>query len=430
MKLHIKGGHLIDPHNQIDRQSDLFIAAGKVVGIDHAPTNFHANKVIDAHGLIVCPGLIDLCARLREPGDEYKATLESEMCAAMAGGVTSLVCPPDTEPVLDEPGLVEMLKFRAHNLHQAHVYPLGALTLGLKGQALTEMAELAEAGCIGFTQAEVAIADTQVLLLALQYASTYGYTVWLRPQDAWLGCHGIAASGAVATRMGLPSIPSMAETIALHTIFELMRATNARVHLCRLSSREGLDLVAAAKREGLKVSCDASIHHVHLCDIDLGYFDPQMRMLPPLRSQRDRDAIRARLEDGTIDALCSNHTPVDDDEKLLPFAEAAPGATGLELLLPLTLKWATEKKRPLSEALARITAAPAAILGLLDSKHAGQLCIDSIADVCLFAADYSWPIQPENLRSQGKNSPFLGYTLQGKVKMTLVAGRIAYEAED
>lgn len=428
MKLHIQGGHLIDPHNQIDRQSDLFIAAGKVVGIGHAPTDFHANKVIDARGLIVCPGLVDLCARLREPGDEYKATLESEMCAAMAGGVTSLVCPPDTEPVLDEPGLVEMLKFRARNLHQAHVYPLGALTLGLKGQALTEMAELTEAGCIGFTQAEVPIADTQVLFLALQYASTYGYTVWLRPQDAWLGSQGIAASGAVATRMGLPSIPVMSETIALHTIFELMRATNARVHLCRLSSREGLDLVAAAKREGLKVSCDASIHHVHLCDVDLGYFDPQMRMLPPLRSQRDRDAIRARLEDGTIDALCSNHTPVDDDEKRLPFAEAAPGATGLELLLPLTLKWATEKKRPLSEALARLTSAPAAILGLLEKKQAGQLSLNSVADVCLFTPECSWQIQPENLRSQGKNSPFLGYALQGKVKMTLVAGHIAYEA--
>ncbi len=235
MKIHIKGGTLIDPAAGTQRQADVFVAAGKVAALGAAPADFNAAKTIDATGLIVAPGFVDLSARLREPGYEHKATLESEMAAAVAGGVTSLVCPPDTDPVLDEPGLVEMLKFRARNRNQAHVYPLGALTVGLKGQVITEMVELTEAGCIGFTQANVPVTDTQVLLRALQYASTYGYTVWLRPLDAFLAKGGVAASGPVASRLGLSGVPVAAETIALHTLFELMRVTGARVHVARRS---------------------------------------------------------------------------------------------------------------------------------------------------------------------------------------------------
>lgn len=256
MKIHIKNGHLIDPANGIDAQQDVFIAAGKIAGIGTAPEGFVASKVIDATGLVVAPGLVDLSARLREPGYEHKATLESEMQAAVQGGVTSLVCPPDTEPVLDEPGLVEMLKHRAKSLNQAHVYPLGALTAGLKGEALTEMAELAEAGCIGFSQADNPILDTTVLLRAMQYAKTFEYTVWLRPQDPHLGRTGVAHSGPVASRLGLSGVPVMAETVALHTILELVRVTGARVHLCRMSTAAGLELVRAAKKEGLPISCD------------------------------------------------------------------------------------------------------------------------------------------------------------------------------
>ncbi|MGZ3157511.1 MAG: dihydroorotase, partial [Burkholderiaceae bacterium] len=306
MKLHIKNGHLIDPANGVDAKKDLYIAAGKVVGVGQAPADFNADKTIDANGLHVIPGLVDLSARLREPGYEYKATLESEMQAAMQGGVTSLVCPPDTDPVLDEPGLVEMLKHRAKSLNQAHVYPLGALTVGLKGQALTEMAELTDAGCIGFSQADEPILDTTVLLRAMQYAQTFNYTVWLRPQDPHVGRGGIAHSGAVASRLGLSGVPVMSETIALHTIFELMRATGARVHLCRISSAAGLELIRAAKREGLAVTCDVGVHHIHLTDMDIGFFDSNARVTPPFRAQRDRDAIRAALGDGTIDAICSD----------------------------------------------------------------------------------------------------------------------------
>jgi dihydroorotase len=424
MNLHIKNGRLVDPANGIDAVQDLYIAGGKVAGIGSAPEGFAAARTIDAAGLVVAPGLVDLSARLREPGFEYKATLASEMQAAMQGGVTTLVCPPDTDPVLDEPGLVEMLKHRARSMNKAHVHPLGALTVGLKGKSLTEMAELTGAGCIGFSQAEAVIEDTTVLLRAMQYAKTFGYTVWLRPQDPHIGRGGVAHSGPLASRLGLSGVPVMAETIALHTIFELMRASGARVHLCRISSAAALELVRAAKKEGLPVTCDVGVHHLHMTDADIGFFDPNARLSPPLRSGRDRDAIRAAVLDGTVDAVCSDHTPVDDDEKLQPFAEASPGATGLELLLSLMLKWADEQNGAgLPLALSRITRDPARVTGL----PAGDLRVGSVADVVLFDPDARWTVEASALASQGKHTPFLGYELTGQVRATVVAGHVAWE---
>jgi dihydroorotase len=426
MKLHLRGGRLIDPLNKIDAAKDVYIDDGHVVGIGTAPVGFKADRVVDATGLVVAPGLVDLSARLREPGYEYKATLESELQAAVQGGVTSLVCPPDTDPVLDEPGLVEMLTQRARTLNQAHVYPLGALTVGLKGEALTEMAELTEAGCVGFSHADQAIEDTNVLLRAMQYAQTFGYTVWLRAQDPHLGRGGIAHSGPLASRLGLSGVPVMSETIALYTILEIMRSTGARVHLCRISSAPGVELVRAAKKEGLPITCDVGAHHVHLTDADIGFFDSNARLTPPLRSQRDRDAIRAGLQDGTIDAICSDHTPVDDDEKLLPFGEASPGATGLELLLSLVLKWAEESPgsgtTPLAFALAKVTSAPAQVVGL----QAGNLSVGSVADVCIFDPEARWKVEASALASQGKHTPFLGYELAGQVTHTIVAGQLVF----
>ena len=422
MKIHIKNGRLIDPKNRIDSIQDVFIAAGKIVAIGAMPAGFHANRVIDASDKIVCPGLIDLSARLREPGFEYKATLESEMAAAVAGGVTSLVCPPDTDPPLDEPGLVEMLKYRAKNLNQAHVYPLGALTMGLKGERLTEMAQLSDAGCIGFSHADHPLIDTLVLSRALNYAATYGYTVWLRPQDAFLSKDAVAHDGMVATRLGLPGIPVEAETIALTTIIELARTSGARVHLCRLSSAGGVELVRQAKVGGLAITCDVGVHHLHLSEIDIGYFDSNCNLMPPLRSTRDRDALRAGAVDGTIDVICSDHAPVDDDAKQLPFAESEAGATGLELLLPLTLKWASAEKLDLSRALAKVTSEPARILGL----EAGHVAVGQRADVCIFDADESWNVDRTTLKSLGKNTPFIGMDMAGKVHYTLVEGHVVY----
>jgi len=421
MNIQIKNGRLIDPKNGIDGMQDLFISAGKVAAVGNAPAGFVADKIVDASGLVVAPGLIDLAARLREPGYEYRATLESEMDAAVAGGITSLACPPDTDPPLDEPGLVEMLKHRALALNQARVYPVGALTYGLKGAELTEMAELSDAGCVAFSQADAALTDTRVLMRAMQYAATFDFCVWLRPQDSFLARHGVAHDGEVATRLGLPAIPACAETIALSTMLQLARETGVRLHICRISSAESVALVRAAKQQGLPLTCDVSANHVHLSEMDIGYFDANCHLVPPLRSLRDRDALRAGLQDGTIDAICSDHSPVDEDAKQLPFAEAEAGATGLELLLPLALKWAGQGA--LAEALARVTLHPARILGL----DAGHLSIGAVADVCIFDPVAYWKIEAAALKSQGKNTPFLGMELQGKVRYTLVDGQVVYQ---
>ena len=422
MKIHIKNGRLIDPSNGVDALLDLYIADGKVASAGRKPDAFVADQTIDASGFVVCPGLVDLSARLREPGFEYKATLESELMAAAAGGVTSLACPPDTDPVLDEPGLVEMLKHRAKLLNTAHVYPLGALTRRLEGTQLTEMCQLTEAGCVGFSQAGRAVIDTRVVWRTLQYAATFGFTVHLRPEDHYLAAEGVAHAGEVASRLGLTGIPSAAETVALATLLRLARETGARLHLCRLSTAEGVDMVRAAKHEGLAISCDVSANHLHLTEHDIGFFNANCRLTPPLRTQRDLAALREGVRDGTVDAICSDHTPVDDDAKLEPFGEAEVGATGLELLLPLTLKWASDTHQPLVSALARVTSAPATVLGL----NAGHLSPGVDADLCIFDPETYWKVEAGALRSQGKNSPFTGLEVAGKVRYTLLAGQTVY----
>jgi dihydroorotase len=423
MNILIQGGRVIDPASGFDAVADVAIADGKILAIGAVSADFVAEKTIDAKGCVVAPGLVDLSVRLG-------GMLASELAAAVAGGVTSVVCPPDTEPVLDVPGLVEMLHYRSERLKLARVFPLGALTRKLEGEVLAEMVGLTEAGCIGFSQAEVPLVNTQVLQRALQYASTFGFTVWLRPQELHLG-KGVAASGPLATRLGLSGVPVAAETIALHTIFELVRATKARVHLCRISSAAGVELVRKAKAEGLPVTCDVSINSLHLTDLDIGFFDSRMRLTPVLRQQRDRDALRAALADGTIDALVSDHTPVDEDAKALPFAESEPGATGLELLLSLTLKWAQDSGLKMSDALATITRRPAGVLGASLGNLSGQLgtlTCGAIADICVFDAEAHWVVEPGALRSQGKHTPFGGYELPGRVRTTLVSGQVAFSA--
>ncbi len=420
MKLLVKGGRVVDPASGRDAVGDVALADGRIVeALAGKP-----DRVIDAKGLVVAPGLIDLAARLREPGDEYRATLESEMDAAVAGGVTSLACPPDTDPPLDEPGLVDMLRRRAKALARARVYPVGALTVKLQGKQLTEMAQLAEAGCIAFSQADAAVADTQVLWRALQYAATFNFPVWLRAEDLWLAQGGVAHDGEVATRLGLAGIPAFAETVALATLLELVRATGARLHVCRISSAAGVAMLRRARHDGLPLTCDVGAHHVHIADTDLGFFDAQCRLEPPLRSSRDREALGVGLADGTIDCIVSDHTPVDEDRKHLPFAEAEPGATGLELLLPLALKWGVQAKLNLAQTLARVTSAPARILGV----DAGRIAPGAPADLVLFDPQVPFRVSAQALKSQGKNTPFLGLELAGRVRTTIVAGSVVYEA--
>ncbi|MBU1363691.1 MAG: dihydroorotase [Gammaproteobacteria bacterium] len=413
MNIEIKNGRVIDPKNGVDRSTSLFVANGKVAGLGEAPAGFAADRSIDAAGCVVCPGLIDLGARLN--------SIEAELAAAVAGGVTSVVVPPDADPPLDEPELADRLVHRGAEIGKARVLPLGALTLGLQGERLAELAGLKKAGCVAFSQANRTVIDTEALLRAMEYAATFDFAIWLQPQDHWLSRNGIAHEGEVSSRLGLAGIPVAAETIAVGTIVQLVRDTGCRVHLTRLSSAAGVALVQRAQHEGLPVTFDIGVHHLLLTENDIGFFNPHARFCPPLRAQSDRQALSKAAAAG-LAAICSDHTPVGADDKLLPFGEAKPGATGLEVLLPLTLKWAEEAGVSLSDALARITSAPAAVLGL----PGGQLGVGAAADICIFDPEATWQLTPEALKSRGKNSPWTGYMMTGKVKSTLVGGRLVY----
>ncbi|UCV18730.1 dihydroorotase [Ferribacterium limneticum] len=415
MNIEIKNGRVIDPKNGVDRSTSLFIADGKVAGLGEAPAGFAADKTIDAAGCVVCPGLIDLGARLN--------SIEAELAAAVAGGVTSVVVPPDADPPLDEPELADRLVHRGAEIGKARVLPLGALTLGLQGERLAELAGLKKAGCVAFSQANKPVTDTEALLRAMEYAATFDFAIWLQPQDYWLSRNGIAHEGEVSSRLGLAGIPVAAETIAVGTIVQLVRDTGCRVHLTRLSSAAGVALVQRAQHEGLPVTFDIGVHHLLLTENDIGYFNPHARFSPPLRAQSDRLALSKAAAAG-LAAICSDHTPVGADDKLLPFGEAKPGATGLEVLLPLTLKWAEEAGVSLPDALARITSAPATVLGM----PSGQLGVGVAADICIFDPEATWQLTPEALKSRGKNSPWTGYMMTGKVKSTLVGGRVVYQA--
>ena len=414
MNIEIKNGRIIDPKNGVDRNISLFIADGKVAGLGEVPADFTVEQIIDATGCVVCPGFIDLGARLN--------SIEAELAAAVAGGVTSVVVPPDVDPPLDEPELADRLVHRGKEIGKARVLPLGALTLGLNGERLSELAGLKKAGCVAFSQANKPVVDTEALLRAMEYAATFGFAVWLQPQDYWLSRNGIAHEGEVASRLGLAGIPVAAETIAIATIVQLVRDTACRVHLTRLSSAAGVALLAQAKAEGLPISFDIGVHHLLLTENDIGFFNPHARFSPPLRAQNDRLALSNAAASG-LAAICSDHTPVGADDKLLPFGEAKPGATGLEVLLPLTLKWAEAAKVSLSDALARITSAPAEVLGL----QTGQLALGASADICIFDPEAIWQLTPEALKSRGKNSPWLSYMMTGKVTATLVGGRVVYQ---
>jgi len=416
MKLLIQHGTLIDPEAGTERRGDLALAEGRIVSVGRAPDGFRADRTIDASGLHVCPGLVDLCARV--------AGSASGARAAAAGGVTSAVCPPDADPPLDEPGLVERLIVSARSFDGPIVYPLGALTQGLKGERLSEMAELGAAGCVGFGQADAPLRDHRVLQRALQYAATFDVGVWLRPQDRSLAAGGVAHDGEVASRLGLAGIPVSAETVAIAAILILARETGARVHLCRLSSAHGVELVRAARREGLAITCDVAAAHVHLTEMDIGFFDARCNLIPPLRALRDRDALRAGLADGTIDAVCSDHVALPKDAKEMPFGEAMPGASAVELLLSLVVKWAREASVSLPAALATVTTRPAAAARLA----AGTLRPGAPADLCVFDAQAWWKVEDATLQSGGKSTPFQGMELPARVRHTLVGGRLVHSA--
>lgn len=427
MGIVIKGGHVVDPANKHDAVKDLYIdSSGFIAGIGIAPQGFEATRTIDARGHIVCPGLVDLRARLREPGLEYKASMESETRAAVAAGITTLCCPPDTWPVIDTPAMAQMIQSRAWRFGLAFVHPLGALTQGLEGKLLTDMAALEEAGCVGVSNALEPISDTLVLRRAMEYAATFDLTVYLHAEDPWLRNSGCVHEGEVGTRLGLPGIPEAAETVAVARDLALIEQTGVRAHFCNLSSARALAMLIEAQKQGLPVTADVTAHHLHLTEHDIGYFNTQCHVRPPLRALRDRDALRAALKSGVISAICSDHQPHEPDAKLAPFAESEPGISGLETLLPLTLKLVDEKLLSLPEAIALLTVKPAEILGV----ECGALSVGATADICIYDPKAHWVLSTEKFVSRGRNSPFLGWEFTGRVTHTLVGGEVVFEPGD
>lgn len=427
MNILIKNVRLLDPSKNIDaNNADIYIANGKIFDIvlDSSKKNFAADKIIQADGLIACPGLIDLSARLN--------SIEVELAAATAGGITTLVVPPDTTPPLDEPELADRLIHRAKDVKKTKVFPLGALTLGLEGKKLAELAGLKKVGCIAFSQANRPIIDTQSLLRTLQYAATFGFCVWYQPQDFYLSQNGFAHDGLIASRLGLAAIPVAAETISLLTLLELAKLTNVKLHFMRLSTAKGVEILQQNEYKN-NITYDVNIHHLLMTENNINYFDTNAKFVPPLRSENDRQSLNKAIINNDNVAITSDHTPISAENKLLPFGEAKAGASGVELLLPLTLLWAKQNQVSLLEAIKKITAIPAKIIRTAvndDSEknlqNLGTLNIGGNADLCLFDENEAWQICEKNLKSRGKNTPFFNETLNGKVKLTIIDGRIIY----
>ncbi len=424
-RLHISGGHLIDPANNINKLSDLFIADGKVVSIGQAPDGFQPDQRIDASGLTVIPGLIDLCARTGEPGSLSKASIASESQAAVSAGVTTMVCPPDTDPVIDSTAVAELIHSRSLKVGKARILTIGALTQELDGERLASMHGLKELGCLAFSNADKPIISSEVLRRAMEYAVSCDVPVFLRPQDYWLG-KGCMHEGAISTRLGLPGIPSSAETIALSRDLLLAEQTGVRVHFCRLSTAAAVDMIAEAQQRGQAVSADVSMQNLHLTEMDVDFLQANTHLRPPLRTQRDRQALRQGVANGVISSICSDHNPLDLDTKTAPFSDTFAGASAIETLLPLCMKLASGDTVDVLRALAAVTCNPARILGV----DLGHLSAGATADICIFDANVDRILSLADLQSMGKNSPYLDWSLSTRVSHTLVGGQIVYQAKE
>jgi dihydroorotase len=422
MRLRIRDGHIVDPANGIDATGDICIAAGRIVSVLERNPDFRAERTIDAGRKLVIPGIVDLCARFREPGAEHKASIASESRAAAAAGVTSVCCPPDTTPVIDTPAVVELIHQRALANH-VRVYTLGALTHGLAGERLAEMRALMAAGCVGVSNGNQPIRNTEVLRRAMEYAAGFNIPVFLHPEDYYLRNEGVMHEGATSTRLGLPPIPATAESVAVSQALLLLEQTGVRLHLGRLSSARSVELVAAARQRGLPVTADTGICHLFLCDTDIDNYDTSRHLIPPLRGASDRAALREALAGGAIDAICSDHQPHDTDAKSAPFSETEPGGSTIEILFPLLYRLVRDKALSLADAVAAVTIRPARILGI----QQGTLSAGAHADLAVIDLDRVETVDRECLRSAGKNTPFAGWQIQGQVTHTLAHGSVVYE---
>jgi dihydroorotase len=424
--LRLRGGRVIDPANGIDGIMDMYIADGCIAALGSAPEGFTAAREIDASGCVVCPGLVDLCARLREPGQEHKATIATESVAAAAGGITTLCCPPDTNPVVETPADIELIRLRAEKIGKTRIVTLGALTHGLDGERLSEMAALKNAGCVGVSNALRPLANTLVLRRAMEYAATFDLTVFLHANDHWLSANGCAHEGRVATRLGLPGIPEAAETAAVARDLTLIEQTGVRAHFCRLTTARAVNMVARARFDGLPVTADVAIPYLHLTENDIDHFDSRCHVIPPFRTTQDRQHLREALKRGTLSAVSSDHQPHEADAKLRSFPSTEPGISGLDTLLPLGLRLVDGHVLELGELIHRLTAGPSAILGL----PFGTLSIGATADVCVFDPERAWQLTTDTIRSNGHNTPFMGWEMKGRVTHTLLAGRLVHSLDE
>lgn len=421
----ILGGRLIDPANGIDKISNLYINNGKIIAVGDQPAAFKAHHTINASGQIVCPGLVDLSARMREPGEEHIATISSETSAAAKAGITTLCCPPDTDPVVDTPAVVTLMLRRAKRAAKARLLPIGAMTQKLAGEHLSEMVALKRAGCVAMSNGYAPLANTLVERRALEYAATFGITAILRSEDRHLRNNGYAHEGPVSARLGLPGIPEAAESVAVARDLALAEHTGCRIHFHLLSSGTAARMIEQAQQQRLPVTANVAAHQLHLTEMDIEYFDSNCHLNPPLRSLADRDALRSALAKGVIGAICSDHQPLKDDAKEAPFPSTKTGMSGLQTLLPLTLKLVDEGVLSLSDAIARITCGPADILDL----PYGRLNPGSSADICIFDPDRHWLLKKDEIPSAGRNTPFIGWEFQGKVTCTLFEGRIVFQSD-
>ncbi|MEC4749754.1 dihydroorotase [Methylomicrobium sp. Wu6] len=421
-RIQINHGRIIDPANGIDRIGNVYIADGKILSVASRPDGFDADIQIDANEQIVCPGFIDLSTRLREPGQSRKATIKSETLAAASAGVTTLCLQPDTMPVIDAPAVAELIKDLAEKAGYPQIHPIAALTQKLEGTELSAMLSLKQAGCIAVGHANEPVKNLLILRRAMEYAASHDLLLMLRPNDYWLGNNGCAHEGALATRYGLPSIPEAAETIALSQCLELAELTGCRVHFGQLSCKRSVIKIQQAKNDGLRVTANVAMHQLHLTENDMTPFDSAYHVLPPLRTEDDKQYLRLGVAAGTLDGICSDHQPHDLDAKLGAFPETEPGISALETLLPLLLKLVADGALTLPEGVAALTSKPAEILGL----QRGALTPGLPADVCIFDPKAQWRVDADHWRSQGANTPYWGQTMQGLVTHTLQAGRVIH----
>jgi dihydroorotase len=409
---------LLDPATGRDERGDLLVRSGRIADLGAGIGRPDGIEVVACDGEILCPGLVDMRAALGEPGFEYRETIASAAAAAAAGGITTLAALPDGRPVSDDPALVRLLRARGDETGSLTILPYGAVTRGCKGEDLAELGLLREAGAVAFTDGGRAIGPARLMRLALSYARGFGARIVQHPEEPSLAEGGAANEGALATRLGLPGIPAAAEAMLVARDIRLARLTGGAVHFAHLSTAEALDLVRAAKQDGLAVTCDTAPPYFDLNETAIGEFRTYAKFSPPLRAEADRMAVAAALADGTIDAIASDHQPRDADDKRQPFAQASPGGTGLATLLSVTLAQVHGAGLPLMQALALLTCRPAALLG----SPAGTLAKGAAADLCLFHLERIWKVEAGALPGKAQNTPFDGRALEGRVFGTWKAG--------